>query len=74
MNLKEKVTPTGYEGNPVSSKVAKLSFTGYTHLKQTLRQLAQVAAIQKDEQKSKEVRTKVPVLKSYIPPIQCQTA
>lgn len=28
----------------------------------------------KDEQKAKEVRTKVPVLKSYIPPIQCQAA
>lgn len=29
MNFKEKVTPTGYEGNPVSSKDAKLSFTGH---------------------------------------------
>lgn len=44
-NFKEKVSCTGYEENPVSNKDAKLSCTGHTHLKQTLRQLAHVAAI-----------------------------
>lgn len=47
MNLKEKVSSTGYEENPVSSKDAKLSSTGHTHLKQTLRQLAHVAPMLK---------------------------
>lgn len=51
-NIKGKVMSTGYEENPASSKDAKLCFTGQWHLKQTLRQLAHIAAIQKRWTKS----------------------
>lgn len=79
MESKGTAKPMGYEENPSNHKDAKLSFPVHMHLKQPLSQLAH-AAINAEKRnkkiylkKAKEFKAKVPVLKSYIPPIDSQT-